>query len=227
MARPRRVVAGGIVYHVLNRANRRARMFHKPRDYDAFLNILAQALERIPCRLLALCLMPNHWHLVLWPYLDGDLSKLMAWITNTHVKRYRQHYHDKIGGHLYQGRFKSFPLQGDHHLLTVLRYVEANPLRSELAQRAHEWAWSSCALRETPWAQQCLSDWPLPRPADWNHLVEARWNKAELATLRTSIDRGRPFGEPAWVNQTAAKLGLTATLRPLGRPSEKKNMAVT
>ena len=150
MGRARRVAAGGIVYHVLNRSNRRARMFHKPRDFDAFLKVIEEGLSRIPCRVLGLCLMPNHWHLVLWPHADGDLSRLLAWITNTHVKRYRQHYHDKVGGHLYQGRFKSFPVQDDGHLLTVLRYVEANPLRCGLSQRAREWPWSSCALREGP-----------------------------------------------------------------------------
>jgi putative transposase len=217
MGRPKRAVAGGVVYHVLNRANRRARMFHKPRDYDAFLKLLVEALDRLPCRLLGLCLMPNHWHLVLWPHADGDLSNLMAWITNTHVKRYRQHYHDKIGGHLYQGRFKSFPVQEDRHLLTVLRYVEANPLRAKLAERAGEWPWSSYALRNAPW-KQWLSDWPLPRPEDWGDLVEARWSEPELAEMRTSVDRGRPFGEAIWIDQTAKKMGLSATLRPLGRP---------
>ncbi|MDB5174368.1 MAG: rayT [Phycisphaerales bacterium] len=88
MGRPRRLTAGGVVYHVINRANRRAKIFHKHRDYQAFIEIVAQGLERTPCRVLGLCLMPNHWHLVLRPHADGDLSRLMAWISNTHVKRY-------------------------------------------------------------------------------------------------------------------------------------------
>src|SRR5665213_3718570 len=194
MGRPRRVTAGGIVYHVLNRANRRAKIFHKPRDYAAFIKILAEGLERTPCRLLGLCVMPNHWHLVLWPHGDGDLSRLMAWISNAHVKRYRQHYHDKIGGHLYQGRYKSFPVQEDEHLLTVLRYVEANPLRAHLADRAGEWPWSGDALRKGQFAP-LLSEWPLPRPPDWSDWVESRWKEDELREVRTSIARGRPFGQ--------------------------------
>ena len=215
------MTAGGVVYHVLNRANRRVRIFHKPGDYDAFLNVLAEGLQRVPCRLLGLCLMPNHWHLILWPTQDGQLSQLMAWVSNTHVKRYRQHYNDRIGGHLYQGRFKSFPVQEDAHLLTVFRYVEANPLRANLAQQAGDWPWSSFALRgrnvPLPGGLQ-LHEWPVPRPADWHQIVEARWKPEELHPLRVCLSRGRPFGQVAWVDQTARRLGLQATLRPTGRP---------
>ena len=224
MGRPRRVTAGGIVYHVLNRANRRARIFHKPADYDAFLRIVAEGLERIPSRLLGLCIMPNHWHLVLWPYHDGDLSRLVGWISNTHVKRYREHYQDKTGGHLYQGRFKSFPMQEDRHLLTVLRYVEANPIRCRLSDRAGQWQWSSCFLRKCgPRALVPLSDWPIPRPADWDQLVEARWAEEELMAMRASIQRGRPFGQETWTHQTADQLGLRATLTKRGRPKVQSN----
>jgi REP-associated tyrosine transposase len=221
MGRPRRVTVGGIVYHVLNRANRRTRIFHKPGDYDAFLQVLAEGLQIVPCRLLALCLMPNHWHLVLWPTQDGQLSHLMAWITNTHVKRYRHHYHDRIGGHLYQGRFKSFPVQEDSHLLTVLRYVEANPLRARLAQHPANWPWCSFALRAATAPLPSglrLSDWPLPQPTDWDQIVQTRWTPEELNPLRLCLSRGRPFGQSTWVDQTARQLGLHATLRPPGRP---------
>jgi putative transposase len=220
MGRPRRLSAGGVVYHVLNRANRRARIFHKARDYEAFVKILSEGLERTPCRVLGVCLMPNHWHLVVWPHGDGDLSRLIAWISNTHVKRYRQHYHDTIGGHLYQGRFKSFPVQEDGHLLTVLRYVEANPLRAKLAARAGEWPWSSDSLRAGSFAS-LLSEWPVTRPADWSQWVESRWKDEELKDIRTSRDRGRPFGQSAWVQATARRLGLELTLRPRGRPKSE------
>jgi putative transposase len=161
--------------------------------------------------------MPNHWHLVLWPHGDGDLSRLMAWVTNTHVKRYREHYHDKIGGHLYQGRFKSFPVQENYHLLTLLRYVEANPLRAGLAERAGQWPWSTDGLLAGEYAP-LFSPWPLPRPANWSDLVEARWTDAELSQIRTSVQRGRPLGEETWTEQTARRLGLELTLRPTGRP---------
>jgi putative transposase len=225
MGRPRRVTAGGIVYHVLNRANRRVRIFNKPRDYEAFLKVLGEGLQQIPCQLLGLCLMPNHWHLVLCPREDRQLSRLMQWVTNTHVKRYREHYHDKVGGHLYQGRFRSFPVQEDGHLLTVLRYVEANPLRAKLAERAGDWAWSSFALGMRAGAlpgDLQLTDWPVQRPADWELIVESRWEPEQIDDLRSCAKRGKPFGQEHWVEQTAKRLGLEATMRPLGRPKTQQ-----
>jgi putative transposase len=156
------------------------------------------------------------------PRRRRSLATALAWISNTHVKRYRQHYHDKIGGHLYQGRFRSFPVQQDEHLLTVLRYVEANPLRARLAQRAGEWPWSSDALRNGPFAS-LFSDWPMARPTDWTQWVESRWNDQEWSEVRTSLERGCPYGEKAWVEATAKRLGLEITLRRHGgkRAAEK------
>ena len=122
-----------MVYHVLNRGNGRRKLFHKDADYEAFLELLAEALARLPMRMLGFCLMPNHWHLVLWPREDGDLSRFMRWLSNTHVRRYHQHYHSYGQGHVYQGRFKSFPVKDDGHLLTVLRYAETIFARSGLA----------------------------------------------------------------------------------------------
>src|SRR5437879_789707 len=98
---------------------------------------------RLP--LLAFCLMPNHFHLALWPRRDGDLSDYMMWLLTAHVRRYHQHYHSS--GHVWQGRFRAFPIEEDDHLLTVLRYLERNPLRAGLAASAPGWLWSSAALR--------------------------------------------------------------------------------
>jgi putative transposase len=125
----------------LNRGNARAEVFHAPTDYDAFLDAVAEATLRVPMRTLAYCLMPNHFHLVVWPVGDGDLSRWMHWLTTAHVRRYLAHY--RHSGHVWQGRFKAFPAQDDGHLLTVLRYVERNPLRANLVARAEDWPWSS------------------------------------------------------------------------------------
>ena len=170
-------------------------------------------------RVLGLCLMPNHWHLLLWPREDGDLSRFMLRACTTHVRRAFAHRHDRSGGHLYQGRFKSFPVQDDRHLLTVLRYVEANPLRSKLARSAHGWRWSSAALRRSDKAAPGLLDkLPLRLPADWGKIVEARCPNDELEAVRTSVKRGRPFGDAMWVARTADRLALGHTLRDRGRP---------
>src|SRR5947207_7985249 len=126
MPRRVRVSTGGLAFHVLNRAVGRATLFRKDADHLAFEKVLSEVHGRIPVRLLGYCLMPNHWHLVLWPRADGELSKFMHWLTMTHTQRWR-HLRRLVGlGPLYQGRFKSFPVQTDGHLLTVLRYVERN-----------------------------------------------------------------------------------------------------
>jgi REP-associated tyrosine transposase len=143
MPRSRRQTPGGYVYHALNRAVVRLPLFKKDRDYEAFFRVLDEALDRHPIRILGYCVMPNHWHLVLWPKRDDDMTAFLRWLTHTHTMRWHAHYHTVGTGHLYQGRFKSFPVEQDDHLYTLLRYVERNALRAGLVRRAEDWHWSS------------------------------------------------------------------------------------
>jgi putative transposase len=207
------------VYHVLNRANGRLRLFKKDEDFLAFEKVLLLAHQRVPIRILDWCVMPNHWHLVLWPEKDGELTAFMRWLTLTHAQRWK-HAHNAVGhGHLYQGRFKSFPIESDAHLLTVLRYVEGNPLRAGLTERAEDWRWGSCRIRQerSRPLYSLLSAWRLPRPARWLERVNLSQDEAEAALVKESIVRGRPFGGEAWVKRTARQLALEYTLRPRGR----------
>ena len=206
-------------YHVLNRGNARAEVFHKDGDYSAFLELMAKANERLPLRILGYVLMPNHFHLVLWPRGDGDLSRWMQWLLTSHVRRYHRHYHGS--GHVWQGRFKAFPIDQGEHLLTVLRYVERNPLRAGLVAQAEAWAWSSLAWRGGR-RPELLADWPVPCPRGWTAHVNSVQTGAEEAAVRRSIERGTPFGENRWAQRTAARLGLEASLRPRGRPRKAK-----
>lgn len=144
MPRTARASAGDICYHVINRGNGKATVFHKQSDYFSFTEMMRQACARLPMRLVSWCLMPNHFHLVLWPYENGDLSRWMQWLMTCHVRRYHRHYDSS--GHIWQGRFKAFPIQEDGHYLTVLRYIEGNPLRANLVQLAENWEWSSLYL---------------------------------------------------------------------------------
>jgi len=222
MPRTARAVEGGMIYHVLNRGNGRMRIFHKPADFQAFIELLIQArTDAADPDLLALCLMPNHWHLVLRPKADKDLAIFMRWLCTAHVRRHHAHYHSPPG-HLYQGRYKSFPVQDDQHLLTLLRYVEANPLRARLCKSAGGWPWASDAIRQNPQSHLVLADWPVKRPANWNKLLEDKIAEGDLVKLRTSVERGRPYGSDPWVQRTARRLGLTFTLRPRGRPKERE-----
>ena len=143
MPRPPRADEAGGLYHALNRGNARARIFRKEDDYKAFERILAEGLERYVVQLYCFELMPSHWHLVLRPDRAGEMSRFLRWITATHTMRYHAHYHTSGEGHVYQGRFKSFPIQEDGHFLAVCRYVERNALRARLVQLAEAWRWGS------------------------------------------------------------------------------------
>lgn len=217
MPRTARASAAGVCYHVINRGNGRATVFHDSNDYRAFIALIGEAVERVDVRMLGYCLMPNHIHLVLWPRHDGDLSRFMQWLLTAHVRRY--HRVHGSSGHVWQGRFKAFPIQSDEHLLTVLRYVERNPIRAGLARRAVAWPWSSLQGRSKPNGTVAfLRDGPLPLPADWIDLVNAPEPPAELVRVRESVNRGAPFGDDRWAQRTAGRLGLEASLRPRGRP---------
>ena len=145
MPRTVRASEGNLCYHLLNRGNARAEVFHKGADYAALLDAMVEASVRLPMPVIACGLMPNHFHLVLRPYADGDLSHWMHWLLTTHVRRYLRHYHHS--GHVWQGRFKAFPIQDDEHLATIVRYVERNASHAGLADRAVGWHWSSLADR--------------------------------------------------------------------------------
>jgi len=220
MPRRARISTGGLAYHILNRRVGRLGLFDKPADYMAFEKILNEAHERTGIRIAAYCLMPNHWHLVLWPRDDGELSEVMRWITVTHTQRWHAHRQSFGSGPVYQGRFKSFPVQTDEHFLTVARYVERNALRAKLVKRAEQWQWSSLWR----WAQgdpkllAFLSDWPVKRPRQWVGWVNRAETASELEDLRCSAQRGRPFGSQGWVVRIAKRLSLESTLRPRGRP---------
>ena len=199
------------------------RIFHKAEDFEAFERVLAEGLQRYSVDLLTYCLMPNHWHLVVRPKTAEALGHWMGWVGVTHVRRYHAHYHSRGGGHLYQGRFKSFPVAEDDYFLALCRYVEANALRARLVERAEQWQWSGLWRRAHGSPELPLGEWPLKRSRNWVAWVNRGWNEERLEELRTSVRRGRPLGSETWVRQTAARLGLEFTLRGPGRPRTTPN----
>ena len=221
MPRRLRFAGGGYAYHVLNRAVGRTRIFGRVRDFEAFEETIAEARRRMPMRILAWCVLPNHWHFVLWPRKDGELSEFMRWLTVTHTQRWHAAHHTAGTGPLYQGRFKSFPIQEDDHLVAVMRYVERNALRANLVERVQQWRWSSLWHRVHGEGATILDEGPVPLPRNWLRHVQSAETEAELAALRRSVVRGTPFGEESWQERTAKRLGLQSTLRPRGRPCKR------
>ncbi len=199
---------GGYAYHVLNRSNGRLRLFKKGADFAAFERVLAEAFERLPLRILGYTVMGNHWHFVVWPRQrqHQQVSEFFRWLTVTHTQRWHAHHGTSGMGHVYQGRFKSFPISADEHLLAVLRYVERNPLRAGLVERAEQWRWGSLYRRTQGTAEEraLLADSPVPLGRRWCEHVNGPQTEAELEAIRRSVARGRPFGGDDWreSNQT-------------------------
>ncbi len=182
-------------YHVINRGNNRSDVFLSPADFRAFLRLIEQAQQRIPLRMLAFCIMPNHFHLVVSQDGAKDVSRWMHWLLTTHVHRHHLRY--GTSGRVWQGRFKAFPIEQDAHLLTVMRYVERNALRSGLVARAEQWPWGSLACRSHPFDGGLVSKPPMPLPSDWTARVNAPQTPQELEALRAAVNRQRPYAELA------------------------------
>jgi putative transposase len=199
MPRRARRFVDGLPYHVLNRGNRRQPIFTQHSDYEMFLTTLADAIRRVPIAILAFTVMPNHFHLVLWPQQGTDISAFMRWFMNAHIRRYHRFGELWGTGHLYQGRFKAFPIQTNHHLLTVLRYVEANPLRAQLVPRAEAWKWSSLTRETSLDGRVIVAQSPIRRPDAWTDIVNDKLPLATYDALRTAAQRQVPFGDPDWI----------------------------
>ncbi len=220
MSRVQRINVGDEIYHVINRANDRLKIFYDDQDYKDFETILEEAVKKFDMRLLAYCIMPNHWHLILYPRNDKDLSLFMSWLTNTHTRR----WHTKKGtighGHLYQGRYKSFICQADFYFLSLVRYVERNPERAKLVDEAQKWKWSSAWRRifGNTSQKKILSSWPIDEPSDYLHYLNESQKDEEIDIIRGSIIKNIPFGVDEWRNNIVKKFKLEQSLRRVGRP---------
>jgi putative transposase len=197
MPRRPRSGSGAQIFHVLNRGVRRSRLFDTAAQYARFEQMLIEARTRFPVRLHNFCLMPSHFHLVVWPREVVQLSDFMRCLTGAHARRRHAEMGSLGTGPIYQGRFKSFPVQGGLHFLRVSRYVERNALRARLCERAEDWRWSSL------WHYCNNSDlfvpdeWPVPRPSNWLEDLN-RGDDADIEGVRQSVRTGRPYGEGEW-----------------------------
>ena len=223
MPRTERVDVGGELYHVINRANGRHAIFYTKEDYQLFETLLVEAKELTDMRILAYTIMPNHWHLLLYPKKDGDLALFMHWLTTTHTRRVHVKTKTVGGGSLYQGRYKSFLVDTNKYLLTLIKYIERNPVRAKLARRCEAWQWGS-AWRRTQGNKkiaQLIDPSPEPLPHGYIRWVNTPENKDDLSLLRNSVNRGVPYGQGKWVERMIVKHHLESTVRSQGRPRKQ------
>jgi putative transposase len=216
MARPPRITPAGNVFHVTNRATEGRILFGDRSDYQAFYRLLVVACRRLGMRVIAFCLMPTHWHLVLWPSSDGAVSEYLHWVTTQHSLHFRLRTGTVGRGHVYQDRFHSFPVQVTRYYYNLIRYVEANALNGQLVVKAEQWPWSS--LFERLNGGDLITSGPLALPPHWSECVNAVLPLREVKAIRCSERCGRPYGSSKWVAQTAALQSLDQTLRGRGRP---------
>ncbi len=178
MARAKRITHGALVYHVFNRAVRETRLFHSSNDFDRFRSLLGQTRREMNVRVLAYCLMPNHWHLLLWPVEDNVLSSFVHRLTAIHAAQWNRIRGLTGRGAVYQSRFRSVPVQDPRHLLTVWRYVERNALSAGLVRKAEAWPW--CSLADRARGAGIADNGPMGLPENWLEIVNAPQSEADL-----------------------------------------------
>lgn len=197
MARQPRVDIGDYVYHVLNRANARKQIFHTEADYLDFEYLLTEIVDTYAMRILSYVIMPNHWHMLLYPREDKDMSTALRWLSTSHVRRHHTRQGTIGSGHVYQGRYKSFLVEEDQHLLTVLKYIERNPVRAKLVARAEDWRWGSAYRRTygTMRQRRILAELPVDMPRNYRRWVNDPEPSEELDSIRHSIAKDVPYGD--------------------------------
>ncbi|MDP3772435.1 MAG: transposase [bacterium] len=223
MPRVARVDIAGYQYHVINRAVMRLQIFNSGEDYLLFETILENVRDEYGMRVLAYSIMPNHWHFLLYPEKDGDLGIFMHRLTNAHTRQVKARTHTNGTGPLYQGRYKSFLIQKDPHLLTVLKYIERNPVRAGLVTQAEEWRWGSAwrRIHGASAREKLLSPFPLEISTTYKEWINTPESLKELEEIRTSVNKGAPYGGESWVEKTVKQFKLDATMRNPGRPRGK------
>ena len=220
MGRAPRVDVGNLAYHVINRANGRRTIFETRDEYVHFEMLLKKAAEKFDMRVLAYVLMPNHWHMILYPKVDGDLSLFMQWLTLTHTQQYHVWKQTTGHGHIYQGRYKSFLIETDSYLLTAIKYVERNPVRAKLVKKVENWRWGSGyrRLEGTKKEQSLLAKSPVNLPHHYQSWVNTPDREDDLTDLKISTEKGKPLGTRKWTERMIERFGLQATTRQRGRP---------
>ncbi len=220
MPRASRIAIGGEVYHVINRANGRLTIFNTKEDYEIFEQLLLETKELLDVEILAYVIMPNHWHLILLPRNDGDLTAFMQRLSNSHTRKVHAHTKTNGSGHLYQGRYKSFLVENNNYLLTLLKYVERNPVRAKLVKKCEDWQWGSAYRRihGTKEEKSLVDNPPTDLPLQYSSWINSFEDEKTVQSIRSSVIKGSPYGTDSWVEKMVITHKLQPTLKSPGRP---------
>lgn len=222
MARLARVVVPGVPHHITQRGNRRQATFFNEADYAAYLELMTDWCGRCGVAVWAYCLMPNHVHLIVVPESEDGLRR---GIGEAH-RRYSRRINFREGwrGHLWQGRFASFPMD-ESHLMLAARYVELNPVRAKLCRAPWRWRWSSAAAHVAGRSDILVDVAPmLGRVDDWREYLAAGVEPEQAALLRRHERTGRPLGSSVFLKRLEGRLGRTLRKKTPGRKSKNKQI---
>ncbi|MBL8814830.1 MAG: transposase [Planctomyces sp.] len=218
MSRLPRADEQGAIYHVMNRGNACQPVFYKEADYEAFERVIDEGLQKFSVHLFAYQLLPDRWNFVLSPQEAGCMSEFMGWITLTHTQRHHAHRKTTGYGHVYQGPYKSFPVEAEHYFHLICRYVERESVNAGFAERAEDYRWSSLHNWLQGSSPVKLAKWPLKRLQGWVEKVNQSLTQEESVRLQNSISRNLPYGTNEWTIATVERLGMESSVRPRGRP---------
>lgn len=183
-----RNLPAGTVVHVVNRGNDKRLLFERARNFEEFLELVAWAKAICPVRIVAYCIMSNHWHFVFWVEVEWDVSAFLHRLTTTHAKRWRRQTRSVGFGHVYKDRFKSSTIYNERYYYNCLRYVEQNPWRANLVNAPKDWRWSS--LRERIGKGRGILDSdPLGTPLGWVELVDSPLPECDVTEIRRALKR--------------------------------------
>jgi putative transposase len=217
MSRRSARACGQHVFHVLNRAIQNTTIFTDAEDYATFLALAAEASDRFSLRVLSYSVMPNHWHLVVWPTTDDGLSACMQWLTAKHAHVWRKSRGTQGRGAVYQARFKAIAVQCDRHFIVLNRYVERNAVRAHLVERAEHWPWTSASPTARFTGRPAIAEWPVARPPQWAEWLNEPDPHPWLYEIRRAIRRNQHFGDEAWREAALHQLDWRSG-RGRGRP---------
>jgi len=206
MPRIARGLAGGEIYHIINRGNRKMAIFHDEKDYKKFIELLFRGRDIADVKLYAFAIMPNHFHLIAKPKESNDISKYMQWVLTSYVRYYNKTY--KTSGHLWQGRYKSFIVKKDNYLINLYNYVLENPLRAKL----ENWKHTSENYKNSGFIEEL--------PVEISE-IKKNIDKKEIENIRHCIERQSPYGDETWREKICKKYNLSSTIRPRGRPKKE------
>jgi putative transposase len=223
MPRIARVVAPGAPHHIIQRGNRRQTTFFCKEDYQAYLECMSEWCRKCRVEIWAYCLMPDHIHLIAVPKSEEGLRRAVGEAHKKYSSRVNSR--ENWRGHLWQGRFFSFPMD-DHYLLVTARYIEMNPVRARLVNGPEDYPWSSAGAHLNGYDDQLVKSKPLlDRAEDWNVFLRVPISGDELTDLRRHEKTGRPLGDAEFISQIEQKLNRIVQRRKPG-PKPRKSQSL-